>query len=100
MPRPSYPARRIALAGNLLLLLAGCVACVDADAWAETPPPIHQSGVRGGLAVWVGGAAIICPGVRIGSRSIIGAGSVVTRDIPEDTFAAGNPCRVIRKLAP
>jgi maltose O-acetyltransferase len=36
--------------------------------------------------------------VRIGSRSIIGAGSVVTRDIPDDTFAAGNPCRIIRKL--
>jgi maltose O-acetyltransferase len=52
-----------------------------------------------GSDVWVGGAAIICPGVRIGSRSIIGAGSVVTRDIPDDTFAAGNPCRVIRKLA-
>lgn len=48
--------------------------------------------------VWVGGSAIICPGVTIGSRSVIGAGSVVTKDIPEDVFAAGNPCRVIRKL--
>ncbi len=51
-----------------------------------------------GSDVWVGGAAIICPGVRIGSRSVIGAGSVVTSDIPEDVFAAGNPCRVIRHL--
>lgn len=51
-----------------------------------------------GSDVWVGGGAIICPGVHIGSRSIIGAGSVVTRDIPDDVFAAGNPCRVIRKL--
>jgi maltose O-acetyltransferase len=49
-----------------------------------------------GSDVWVGGAAIILPGVRIGSRSIIGAGSVVTRDVPDDVFAAGNPCRVIR----
>ena len=48
--------------------------------------------------VWVGGGAIICPGVDIGARSIIGAGSVVTRNIPEDVFAAGNPCRVIRPL--
>lgn len=48
--------------------------------------------------VWIGGAAIICPGVRIGARSMIGAGSVVTRDVPEDVFAAGNPCRVIRRL--
>jgi maltose O-acetyltransferase len=46
----------------------------------------------------VGGAAVILPGVTIGSRSVIGAGSVVTRDVPDDVFAAGNPCRVIRKL--
>lgn len=51
-----------------------------------------------GSDVWIGGAAIVCPGVTIGSRSIIGAGSVVTRDIPEDVFAAGNPCKIIRSL--
>ena len=51
-----------------------------------------------GSDVWVGGGAIICPGVRIGSRSVIGAGSVVTRDMPEGVFAAGNPCRVIREI--
>ena len=51
-----------------------------------------------GSDVWIGGAAIILPGVRIGSRSVIGAGSVVTRDIPAGAFAAGNPCRVIREL--
>lgn len=50
--------------------------------------------------VWVGGGAIVCPGVTIGARTVIGAGSVVTRDIPADVFAAGNPCRVIRPLAP
>jgi len=51
-----------------------------------------------GSDVWVGGGTIICPGVNIGSRSVIGAGSVVTNDIPEDVFAAGNPCRLIRHL--
>ncbi len=51
-----------------------------------------------GSDVWVGGGAILCPGVRIGSRSVIGAGSVVTRDIPGGVFAAGNPCRVIREI--
>ncbi len=51
-----------------------------------------------GSDVWVGGGAILCPGVRIGSRSVIGAGSVVTRDIPDSVFAAGNPCRVIRPI--
>jgi maltose O-acetyltransferase len=51
-----------------------------------------------GSDVWVGGGAYICPGVRIGSRSVIGAGSVVTRDVPDQVFAAGNPCRVIREI--
>ena len=51
-----------------------------------------------GSDVWVGGSTVICPGVNIGDRSIIGAGSVVTKDIPADVVAAGNPCRVIRKL--
>jgi maltose O-acetyltransferase len=51
-----------------------------------------------GADVWVGGGALILPGVRIGSRTIIGAGSVVTRDVPDDVFAAGNPCRVIRRI--
>jgi maltose O-acetyltransferase len=52
-----------------------------------------------GSDVWVGGGAIILPGVTIGSRAVIGAGSVVTRDIPDGVFAAGNPCRVIREIA-
>ena len=54
--------------------------------------------IENGSDVWVGGGAILCPGVRIGSRAVIGAGSVVTRDIPEGVFAAGNPCRVIREI--
>lgn len=49
--------------------------------------------------VWIGGGAIVCPGVTIGARSIIGAGSVVTRNIPEDVIAAGNPCRVLHALS-
>jgi maltose O-acetyltransferase len=57
----------------------------------EFGKPIHI-----GKEVWIGGGAIICPGVTIGDRAVIGAGSVVTRDIPDDAFAAGNPCRVIR----
>jgi maltose O-acetyltransferase len=54
--------------------------------------------VEMGSDVWVGGGAIILPGVRIGARAVIGAGSVVTRDVPEGMFAAGNPCRVIRSV--
>ena len=52
-----------------------------------------------GTDVWVGGGALILAGVKIGSRSVIGAGSVVTRDIPDDVFAAGNPCRIIRTIS-
>ncbi|WP_063042556.1 sugar O-acetyltransferase [Nocardia grenadensis] len=47
---------------------------------------------------WLGGGVIVCPRVTIGADSVIGAGSVVTRDIPPRVFAAGNPCRVIRDL--
>lgn len=53
-----------------------------------------------GEDVWVGGGAIILPGVRIGDRSVIAAGSVVTKDIPADVVAAGNPCRVLRPIEP
>ena len=48
--------------------------------------------------VWIGGNTVICPGVTIGNNCVIGAGSVVTKDIPDWSVAAGNPCRVIRKI--
>lgn len=47
---------------------------------------------------WIGGGAIVCPGVTIGDRAVVGAGAVVTRDVPADSVAAGNPARIIRKL--
>jgi maltose O-acetyltransferase len=51
-----------------------------------------------GNNVWLGGGAIICPGVSIGDDSVIGAGAVVTRDIPPRSLAVGSPARVIREL--
>lgn len=48
--------------------------------------------------VWIGGNTVVCPGVHIGDNVVIGAGSVVTKDIPAWSVAAGNPCRVIRKI--
>ena len=51
-----------------------------------------------GSDVWVGGGAIICPGVTIGDRAVIGAGSVVTKDVPAGVVAFGNPCRVVREI--
>ena len=47
--------------------------------------------------VWIGGGAILMPGITIGDNVVIGAGSVVTRDIPSDSVACGSPCRVIRE---
>lgn len=51
-----------------------------------------------GPNTWIGGAAVILAGVSIGANSVVGAGSVVTRDVPPDVVAVGNPCRVIRRL--
>ena len=51
-----------------------------------------------GSDVWVGGGAIILPGVTVGERAVIGAGSVVTKDVPAGVLAVGNPCRVVRHL--
>lgn len=48
--------------------------------------------------VWIGGNSVILPGVHIGSNVVIGAGSVVSRDIPDWVIAAGNPCRIIREI--
>ncbi len=48
--------------------------------------------------VWLGGNTVVCPGVHIGNNVVIGAGSVVTKDIPDWSIAAGNPCRVIRTI--
>ena len=67
-------------------------------------PSTRNSGYEYGMEVtigdnvWVGGNTVICPGVHIGSNTVIGAGSVVTKDIPDWVIAAGNPCRVIRKI--
>lgn len=53
-----------------------------------------------GKDVWIGGGAILMPGVTIGDNVVIGAGSVVTRDIPSNSVAYGSPCRVIRENSP
>lgn len=55
-------------------------------------------GITIGDNVWVGGSVVINPGVHIGNNVVIGSGSVVTKDIPDNVIAAGNPCRVIREI--
>ncbi|MBH8551221.1 sugar O-acetyltransferase [Nostocaceae cyanobacterium CENA357] len=74
-------------------------------AYHPVEPKIRLSGrelaapVKIGNNVWIGGSAIICPGVTIGDNTTIGAGSVVVKDIPANVVAAGNPCRIIRHLS-
>lgn len=70
--------------------------------------PIHpesrNSGYEYGIAitigdnVWIGGSVVINPGVHIGNNVVIGSGSVITKDIPDNVIAVGNPCRVIREI--
>ena len=67
-------------------------------------PETRRSGLEYGRPVeigdnvWIGGNSVINPGVKIGRNAVIGSGSVVTKDIPENCVAVGNPCRVIRRL--
>lgn len=67
-------------------------------------PESRNSGYEYGIAitigdnVWIGGNAVIMPGVTIGDNVVIGAGSIVTKDLPSNVIAAGNPCRVIREI--
>ena len=58
----------------------------------------YNAPVRIGKNCWLGAGALVMPGVTIGDNSVIGAGSVVTRDIPSNVVAAGNPCRVLRPV--
>jgi maltose O-acetyltransferase len=79
----------------------------NVQVYAATHPVDHMERAAGleygkpvsiGEDAWIGGNTVICPGVSIGNRSIIGAGSVVTKDIPDDVMAVGNPCVVIKLL--
>ena len=60
---------------------------------------MYTDPVKIGNNCWLGANVVVCPGVTIGDGCVIGAGSVVTRSIPPNSFAAGNPCRVIRELS-
>lgn len=63
------------------------------NAWLEYAYPITV-----GNNVWIGGGVRVMPGVNIGNNVVIGGGSVVTKDIPDNVVAVGNPCRVIREI--
>lgn len=88
-------ARTLLGPGVMLLAATHPLAASERRTGLESAAPI-----RIGEDVWLGAGAIVCPGVTIGSRSVVGAGSIVTRDVPPDVVAVGNPCRVLRSIAP
>ena len=67
-------------------------ADVRREGWESAEP------ITIGRNVWLGGAVVVCPGVTIGDGTVVGAGSVVTRDLPPGVLAVGNPARVVRSL--
>ncbi len=67
------------------------------DAAERARGPEYAKPIRIGRDCWIGGAAIIQPGVTIGDRCIVGAGAVVTKDVPDDTIVVGNPARPLAK---
>ena len=68
------------------------------DAAVRASGPEGARPITIGNDVWFGGSVVVCPGVTIGDDVVIGAGSVVTKDIPSHSVAVGNPCHVIRKI--
>ena len=101
------PGVRISAANSIVIgessMLASHAYITDSDwhgIYDRSMPPREVSRVILEKNVWIGDSAIVCKGVTIGENSIIGAGAVVTSDIPRNVIAAGNPARVIRELDP
>ncbi len=91
-----YVGDRVMMGPNVVLATAGHPVEPELR-WnvAQFNLPIHI-----GANVWLGAGCIVLPGVTIGENSVIGAGSVVTKDIPANVVAVGNPCRVLRPIGP
>ena len=75
-------------------------ACHSTDPVERNTRKVWSKGVTIGDNVWICGSVTILPGVTIGNNTTIGAGSVVTKDIPDNVIAVGNPCKVIKEITP
>ena len=71
---------------------------MDSDSHGVEGRPVKNAPIHIGNGTWIGARAIILPGVTIGSRCLVAAGAVVSKDVPDDTLVAGNPARVVREL--
>jgi len=89
--------------GKNCLIAPNAVILSESHEYSSTTEPIRTQGNKPSRKViihentWIGRSTIILPGIQIGANSIIGAGSIVTKDIPSNSIAAGNPCRVIKQ---
>ena len=92
-------ATEIVIGDSCMMAQGSYITDSDWHGLYDRSQPVGQTAaVRIGNNVWIGDSAIVCKGVTIGDNSIIGAGSIVTKDIPSDVIAAGNPAIVIKKL--
>lgn len=89
-----YIGENVMIAPNVTITPTGH----PVDSELRKPGTQFSIPVRIGNDVWIGSNVVILPGVNIGDNSVIGAGSVVTHDIPQNVVAVGNPCRVLRKI--
>jgi acetyltransferase-like isoleucine patch superfamily enzyme len=78
--------------------IANYAYLTDSDSHGVEGRKVREAPITIGNGAWIGAKAIILPGVTIGSRALVAAGAVVTRDVPDDTLVGGNPARIIREL--
>lgn len=88
----------IEIGKNVLIGPAVSIITVGHPVHPQMREYMYAAPVKIGDNCWLGANVVVCPGVTIGKNSVIGAGSVVLRDVPENCVAAGNPCRVIREI--
>ena len=87
--------------GDNVFIAPNCAfytACHPVEAGPRNGGQQYSLPITVGNDVWIGGNVVVLAGVTIGDRCVVGAGSVVTRDLPPDSLAVGNPCRVVRKI--
>jgi putative colanic acid biosynthesis acetyltransferase WcaF len=90
-----YNLSPVCIGSNTVISQRACV-CTATHDYTKTDFPLYSRPITIGSSAWVAAAAFIAPGVNVGNGAVVGACSVVTKDVPSWTVCAGNPCRVIK----
>ncbi|MCC8073069.1 MAG: sugar O-acetyltransferase [Clostridiales bacterium] len=88
----------IYIGDNALIGSYVVMATINHSLSPENRADNHPSPIHIGKNVWIGSGAIILPGVTIGDNTVVGAGSIVTKDLPANVVAVGNPCKILREI--